>query len=314
MRIALAGTGRLGVSLLMPLVKSSHEVVAIVQDGRRLKGLRRWAAPVAGQVLGGEQSVAGRARALGIPIVWIAKMTPEELAPLRALGIDLLLVGGFSIILKKPLLELPRVGCLNTHSSLLPRHRGPNPFYAVILAGDAESGVTFHEMEEGIDTGPIVEQVRFPMSPRDTVLTVYQRACAVAGEHVVAVVDRVARDGLHGTPQDPALANYVKKPTIDDSWLDWSRPAIELDRQVRALSPSPMPRFKYKGRIVRVGRTEFDPALVDAAPGTVVGSRVVVRVATGQGALTLRVAFCTWPVPWIWPAPWGRPVVGEVLR
>ena len=314
MRIASAGTGHLGTSLLKSLQASRHEVVAVVQDGRHTRRCWRWLFPVLGRWLGGASSMVGRARAAGLPIIWIDKMTPEELAPLARLQPDILLVGGFSIILKPSLLSLPRIACINTHSSLLPRHRGPNPFYAAIRAGDAQSGVTFHLMDEGIDTGPILAQASFPLGPTDTVLTVYQRSCAVAEEQVVSMIERIADDGIQAIPQEESKANYVKRPTIDDVWLDWSQPAIELDRLVRACSPSPMPRFRYRGRTIYVARTEYNDDPAGEKPGTVLSNRHLTRIATGAGTLILRVAYTKWPLLWLWPAFWNRPRVGEVLE
>ena len=142
MRVAFAGTGLMGVQLLMAIVESSHEVVAVVQNGRKTQGLSRRLNPTAASVFLSGSNVAGAAKRLRIPIVWIDRMEAPELAPLHELAPDLLLVGGFGIILKAPLLSLPTLGCLNCHPSLLPRHRGPNPFAAVVLAGEvAGTGV-----------------------------------------------------------------------------------------------------------------------------------------------------------------------------
>jgi len=315
MRIAIAGTGRLGTSLLLPLLKTRHEVVAIVQDGRNNRGLlKRRLVPRLARWFGGRHSMTGHARAQGIPIFWIDKMTPEELAPLAALEPDILLVGGFAIILKKPLLELPRIACINAHSSLLPRHRGPNPFYAVIMQGDTESGVTFHLMDEGIDTGPILKQAAFAVGEEDSSYDIYKRACAVVEKLVVGLVDEIQRNGLQPIPQDENEASYDPKVKEADSWLDWTRPAVELHRMVRALSPTPMPRFSYQGQLVRVARTEVDPTPVDAPPGTVLRNHGSVTVATGAGALVLRVAFVSRPLPWVWPSLWSRPPVGAKLE
>ena len=313
MRIVLAGTGRLGVHLLEGLRDSSHEVVAVLQDGRRTRGFRRVLDPWLGRFFGGAEDLAGKALRAGLPLIWIDRMTEEELAPLRALEPDLLLVGGFGIILKRPLLDLPRIGCVNTHSSLLPRHRGPNPFSAAILAGDTETGVTFHVMTEGIDDGDILDQTSFAIEEDDGMFAVYRLACALAGERVAEVMDTIEREGLCGVPQDPALATYEKKRFEDDTWIDWRRPAIEIDRMVRALATPPMARFLFRDRVVRVGRIEFAPEPVDAAPGVVLSSYPLVRIATGQGSVRLRVAFLSKPVPWIFPAPWCRPATGEQL-
>lgn len=313
MRIAIAGTGKLAAGMFCALLESDHEIVAVVQDGRQAKGFKGLVARFFGRHFGGKNNLNALAKGQGIPVFWIDRMDEDELAPLRDLDIDLLLVGGFAIILKKPLLDLPKLGCVNMHSSLLPRHRGPNPFCAAILAGDTESGVTFHIMEPGIDTGAIVAQYRFPIEERATMIEVYYRACDLATDTVVEVMDKIAAEGLVGVPQDASQANYEKKPTVEDSWIDWQLPARQLDAMVRAMAPSPMPRFRWRGRTITVARCEFDGAPVDAPPGQVLRHWPLVRVATGEGTLTLRVAFTRRPIPWVWPSPWSKAQVGEML-
>jgi len=313
MRIAIAGSGNLGASLWRGLEDSRHEIVALVCDGRQTRGIRRWINPAVARLLGGRESVTRLARRAGVPLVWIDKMTPEELAPLAAIAPDLLLVGGFAIILKPPILQIPRIGCINMHSSLLPEHRGPNPFHAAIRAGDTETGVTFHVVDEGIDTGPILDQTPFPITPEDTLFTVYRRACQIGEERVAAVIDAIEANGLQGAPQAPGAGSYDKKPTVDDAWIDWNDTAEQIDRMCRALCQNPMPRFLHQGRIVSVARATFDPMPVDAAPGTVLKNYPTATIATGLGTVTLNVAFCTTPVPWIWPAPWSRPAIGDCL-
>ena len=313
MRIAIAGSGLLGTSLLTPLLNSSHEVVAILQDGRQTRGFRRVWIPALARWLGGRNSMTALARRNRLPIFWIDRMTEEELAPLRALKPDLILVGGFSIIFKTPLLDLPTHGCVNTHSSLLPRHRGPNPFNGVLMSGDEETGVTFHRMDPGVDTGDLLDQTRYPVEARDNLLTLYRRACKVASTRVLPVVDAIDADGCTPIPQDASLATYNKRPQAEDLWLRWDQPAEQIDRHVRALSPTPMARFNYKGRVVYVARSTYNPRPVEAAPGTVLSSRGPATIATGQGTITLRAAFLRLPIPWVWPAVWSRPAQGDKL-
>ena len=133
--------------------------------------------------------------------------------------------GGFSVILKAPILRIPKIGCINMHSSLLPRHRGANPFCGAILAGDEETGITFHVIDEGIDTGPIVHQVAFNLGPRDTAYEVYLRACGLAQDHVAAALDFVANYGLEGLPQASAPADGLPRgpfPTIAALCAAWN--------------------------------------------------------------------------------------------
>ena len=312
MRIAIVGEGHLAMGLMGPLLGSGHEVVALVQNGRASKGLRRSFLRAAGRIAGPFAGITGLALRRGIHVVWIDRMTEDELAPLRAQAPDVLLVGGFSIILKKPILELPRIGCVNVHSSLLPKHRGPNPFSAVILAGEEESGVTFHQIDEGIDTGPILEQFRFPIGPQDTALDVYHRACELGSRNVVEAMDRIEREGVHGQPQQ-GEATYDPKLRADDRYIDWTQSARAIERKVRALQPFFIARFHHGHRTVTTTRVHSDDTKASAAPGTVLSERLPVRVATGDGIVTILAAYASAPIPWIWPAPWNRLRSGDRL-
>lgn len=314
MRIAIVGSGTLSVKMLLPLIESRHEVVAAILDGRQTRGMMRRVGPVFARFFRSGYSLGGQARKNGIPIFYIDTMSPVELAPLTALKIDVILVGGFSIILKRPLLKLPKIGCVNTHSSLLPRHRGPNPFSAAILAGDSESGVTFHWMDEGIDSGAILVQHTIPLDAKSTMLGLYRDACNLAGEKVVSLMDKIEVGSITARPQDVALATYEKRCKVGDSWIDWNESAETIDRLVRGMSPQPYVRFRWRNKVILVHRVTPDPTPVSEAPGTVLANRPAVTVATGKGTVTLRVAFRQKPMPWIWPGFGSRPDLGEVLE
>ncbi len=306
MRIAITGEGNLAMSLMEPLLASRHEVVALVQNGRTVKRAGRILRAAWGRLLGPLAGVAGLAKRNGIPIVWIDRMTEQELAPLRATNPDVLLVGGFSIILKKPILEVPRIGCVNMHSSLLPKHRGPNPFSAVIIAGEEESGVTFHQIDEGIDTGPILEQYRFQLRKQDTAVDVHQRACALAGLHVAEVMDSIELKGMYGRPQDPG-GMYDKRLQKADSYIDWSRPAREIERKVRGMRPLFVGRFRYGRYTVMTTRVRCEDVKTSGAPpGTILKTSPFVQVVAGTGVVTLLTAYAVAPIPWTWPAPWNK--------
>ena len=313
MRIAIAGTGRLGTSVLAPLLDSNHEVVAVVLDGRNTRGLRRRFNSFFAPFFISHHSFIGMARRNRIPQFWLDTMSEAALAPLAALNIDILLVSGFAIILKDPLLRLPAIGCVNMHSSLLPRHRGANPFYAVISDGDRSSGISFHVMEAGIDTGPILKQVAFDLEPRETLFTLYDKCCRTATSHVVDLMDEIASHGLVGTPQDLSLATYDKKPTEAGSWIDWTQPADWLERQVRAHESRPLSRFRFENKTVLILKASFDTTPVEEAPGTVIEVQPVPVIATGEGTLILDQAIQTRPVTWVWPHPWSKPKVGDVF-
>ncbi len=311
--MAVAGSGKLGASVLEPLLASTHEIVAVVQNGRTTKPWRRPLSTLVARVtpqLPEPLRIAAHNR---IPIYWLDRMTAESLAPLQRYRPDLLITCGFGIILKKPLLDLPAVGCINVHSSLLPRHRGPNPFSHAILQGDTQSGVTFHITEEGIDTGGIVDQASFPIDPEDNSLKVYYKSCDLARERVVAVVDRIEREGLTATPQDESLATYDPKLTPADLTVRWSDSAEYISRLVRASVSFGFAQFRHRLTIVRMLEATAEPESTCQEPGTIISAERPVRVATGDGILRIDRAFTALPAPWPWPSGLSKPVAGEIL-
>jgi methionyl-tRNA formyltransferase len=314
LRVALAGTGRLGVSLFKGVLESNHDVVAVIQNGRANTGAVRWINAMGSVLFSNSLSVVGLARRVGAPVFWIDTMDETELAPIRATRPDILLVGGFSIIFKKPMLEVPVIGCVNTHSSLLPKHRGPNPFSAAIIDGDPETAVTFHVMTEGIDDGDILSQIRVPIEIREDSGSLYKRTSEIAGEHVGDVLDGIAARGLQGIPQDHTLATYEKKLKPEQCEIDWSKSAVEIERLVRGCYPlSPLARFKHRGRCVYVTQVRASTKRHDVAPGTVVNLRPL-TISTGDGSIVFQKTFMSSPLPWVWPAPWAKPRVGEELK
>jgi len=313
MRIVVAGSGRLGASVMTPLMESRHDVVGLLQNGRAVRGLNRYATSLGARFFGAPETplvMAARAR---VPVIWLDDMSEVELRAIASLEPDLIVTCGFSIILDRRLLDLPRIGCMNVHSSLLPKHRGPTPFTHVILAGDLESGVSFHVTEEAIDAGDILDQFAFTVSKEDTALSVYQKSCGVVVNRIVEVVDRIETDGLVGEAQNPSDAAYEKALKKADMLIDWNAPAEEIERLVRAFMPPHYPHFVYRNRVVRVARAEFDPKPVDAAPGMVLQTAPSPQIATGSGVVTLTRAFTEGLATMRWPMPWNILKVGERL-
>ena len=313
MRIAMAGSGKLATCMLRSLLMSHHEIVAVLQNGRKLGGVKRWGMQTTASVFGGSYTVMGMAARNRIPVLWLDTMSPDELAPLRALKPDVIFVGGFGIIFKEPILKVPRIGCVNMHSALLPRHRGPNPFSAAILSGDTETGITFHVMDTGIDTGNILEQYSFPISDDDNVISIYENAAELAAAHVVEVMDRVEKHGLQGTPQDVSQASYDPKMQDKDAYVNWHSPAREIFRLLRATRPFILPRFTFRTHTVYISRLTFDDTPVNAAPGTILALHPRPIIATGKGTVTLDITYLKKPFPSHWPSRWSSPQIGEIL-
>jgi methionyl-tRNA formyltransferase len=219
---------------------------------------------------------------------------PEGLEVLRGVAPDVAVVVSYGQILRQGVLDLPRLGCLNVHGSALPRHRGASPIQSAILSGDATSGVTVIRMDSGVDTGPVVSLATAPVLPRDTYETLHDRLAALGGTMIVAAVRGVADGTIAPVRQDPAQATRCRIIRKQDGLLDWSRPAVELDRAVRALNPWPGTfgtMERRSGAPLELAILVADPVAgqAGAAPGAVTraeGADLV--VATGDGALAIR--------------------------
>ena len=313
MRVIIAGSGLLGVSVMEPLIDSGHEVVGLIQNGRITPPAKRRSAHFRALLTPPTVSTPSLARRRGVPVLWLDTMGEEELEAIRALDPDLIIACGFGIIFKRPMLDLPNIGCINVHSSLLPEHRGPSPFAHVILAKRTESGVTFHVMDEDIDTGDILHQAKFQLTPMDTGLTVYQKASIAGRDCIVDVVDDIELNGLCGTPQDPARASYDPRMTSDRAMIDWRESAEDIERLVRAAVAYYPAWFTHRHRLIRVTRATFDPRPVDGPAGGVLEISPYPVIATGRGRLIVHAAHITAPIPWSWPAPWSRLKAADLL-
>lgn len=313
MRIVVAGSGRLGASVLVPLMESGHEVIGLIQNGRLTRGFDRGLTILRTRLFDSLDQPLRLAQRLGIPVIWLDTMSEIELRKLHRLEPDLIVTCGFGIILKRSVLDLPKIGCMNIHSSLLPKHRGPMPFSHVILSNETKSGVTFHVTEENIDSGDMIAQFAFPLTPDDTSQRVYQKACDVVMEQIVGVIDRIESDGLSGKTQSADAATYDKGLKAEDVFIDWSRSAQEIDRLVRAGNPVMFARFMDGETVVRIVESTFDVTTIPETPGTLLASRPDPSIATGQGSLTLRTAFVKRSAFWSRPMAWTPPVPGTRL-
>ena len=215
--------------------------------------------------------------------------TPEAMVQLAAWKPDVIVVAAFGQILRQDVLDLPPHGCLNVHASLLPRWRGAAPVAAAILDGDDVTGVTIMRMDAGLDTGPILAQREEPILPDDTRATLQERLARMGAELLVETLPAYLAGGLPPRPQPEGGATYARQLRKEDGLLDWSRPADELARQVRAFTPWPGPFTTWRGRRLKVLRSAPLPGWRgETPPGTVVALADGVAVATGEGALRLE--------------------------
>lgn len=281
MRVVFFGTPRFAVPTLERLAADDRFQVALVVTqpdrpagrGRRLE----------------TSAVAEAARARGLPLYQPPTLRAAAgRRPLAEVGADLYVVAAFGLIFGPKTLALPRLGCVNVHASLLPRYRGASPVAAAIAAGDAESGVTLMLMEAGLDTGPVLASVEEPIRPDDTTGSLTERLALLGAELTIRALPRYAAGELAPQPQPPAGASLTRPLTKADGWLDWSRPAVELERLVRAMSPWPgaWTTFGEAGPLrIHAAAVAADDA--GEPPGTLLVDHRRLRAACGRGTLEL---------------------------
>jgi len=185
-------------------------------------------------------------------------------------------------------LSIPPRGCLNIHASLLPRWRGAAPIQRAILAGDTHTGVSIMQMDEGLDTGPVLLERSTPIGERESAASLHDRLAALGAEAIVAALAQLEADALTARPQPATGATYASKLRKEEGVIDWSRPAAEIDRQVRAFNPWPVAETRWQGRQLRIWEAVPELGPVTRPPGTVCADARGVRVATGEGWLRLE--------------------------
>ena len=278
MRIVFAGTPEFAAEHLKALLGTQHQVIAVYTQPDRPAGRGHKLMPSPVKQLAVEH---------GIPVYQPATLrAPEAQAELAALQPDLMVVVAYGLILPQVVLDTPRLGCINSHASLLPRWRGAAPIQRAVQAGDDESGVTVMQMEAGLDTGPMLLKVSTPIAPSDTGGSLHDRLAALGSQAVIQAVDALAAGTLTGEVQDDSLANYAHKLNKDEARLDWSRPAVKLERLVRAFNPWPICHSTLNGEPLKVlaatlGEGSGQPGQILAA------SKNGLTVACGEGALRL---------------------------
>jgi methionyl-tRNA formyltransferase len=205
---------------------------------------------------------------------------------LREWNPDLIVVAAFGQILKKDVLDLPKHGCINVHASLLPRWRGAAPINAAILAGDEETGITIMKMDVGLDTGPMLAMKKIRIRRDDTAGSVFQTLSTLGANLLLETLPAYLAGNITPTPQPDEGATYAPMLKKQDGLLDFTRPAVELERRVRAMNPWPGAWFEWNGNVLKVAR-----ASVSEAKGLSIGSRFTLEgrpaIMSADGALVL---------------------------
>ncbi|MEQ5794582.1 methionyl-tRNA formyltransferase [Paracoccus sp. NFXS7] len=273
MRVIFMGTPDFSVPALRAIA-ARHDVVAVYSQPPRAAGRGQKPRP---------SPVALAAQDLGIPVRTPARLRdPQDQADFAALDADVAVVVAYGLILPQPVLDAPRLGCLNIHASILPRWRGAAPIHRAILAGDAETGVAIMQMEAGLDTGPVLALTRTPIAADDTTASLHDRLSAMGADLICDVLDRLPLPAVL-QPQDGVT--YAAKIDKAEARIDWTLPAEQVDRQIRGLSPFPGAWCMIGNERVKLLASTVVPGQGD--PGTVLPDFTIV---CGSGAVRITLA------------------------
>ena len=249
LKLIYAGTPEFAATALQALIDAGHDIVAVYTQPDRPAGR-------------GQKTTASAVKQLaqthGLPVyqpLHFKASTDEGLAAqaeLAALNADVMVVAAYGLILPQAVLDMPRLGCLNIHASILPRWRGAAPIHRAVLAGDSETGITIMQMNAGLDTGDMLRVVTTPILPTDTSGSLHDRLAELGGQAIIDCLAHLAEDQAHATPQDHDLANYAHKLSKAEGQIDWTQPAAQIDRQIRGLQPWPVAFCQHAEQTLRV--------------------------------------------------------------
>jgi methionyl-tRNA formyltransferase len=289
MKIIFAGTPEFAAVALQALHEAGFQIPLVLTQPDRPagRGMQLHASPVKQFALAHDIPVAQPVSLRMNGKYPEAAKEAHEL--LHATPHDVMVVAAYGLILPRSVLDIPKYGCINIHASLLPRWRGAAPIHRSIEAGDAETGVTIMQMEEGLDTGPMLLMERFPIAKDDTTGTLHAKLAALGGKMIVDAMRKLEQGGLSSTPQPDEGANYAAKITKEEAALDFSQSAESIARKIRAFNPFPGAIASFNSVAVKLWRAEVVQTTPGMAPGQVIaaGAQTGVIVACGEGALRL---------------------------
>ena len=278
MRVVFAGTPEFAATALQAVLAAGHDVPLVLTQPDRPAGR--------GMAM---QASAVKQLALnqGLPLHQPSSLkSGESRQPILDARADVMVVAAYGLILPQAALDIPRLGCVNIHASLLPRWRGAAPIQRAILAGDSETGVTIMRMEAGLDTGPMLLRESLAIAEGDTAATLHDKLAELGARLIVEALPRLERGELAGEIQPSDGVSYAPKLEKAEAALDWRRPAVELDRAVRAFNPFPGAFGQVDGQVIKVWRAERVSG--QGVPGIMLAAGADgIVVACGEGALCL---------------------------
>ncbi|HDR2864341.1 TPA: methionyl-tRNA formyltransferase [Enterobacter asburiae] len=281
LRIIFAGTPDFAARHLDALLSSGHQVVGVFTQPDRPAGRGKKLMPSPVKVLAEEH---------GLPVFQPVSLRPQENQQLVAeLNADVMVVVAYGLILPKAVLEMPRLGCVNVHGSLLPRWRGAAPIQRSLWAGDAETGVTIMKMDVGLDTGDMLYKLACPITAEDTSATLYDKLADLGPQGLIETLQQLADNTAQPEVQDEALVTYAEKLSKEEAQIDWSLSADQLERCIRAFNPWPMSWVMIDDQPVKVWKASVIEGHSTAEPGTILdANKQGIQVATAEGILNLE--------------------------
>ncbi|MBO6947913.1 MAG: methionyl-tRNA formyltransferase [Rhodospirillales bacterium] len=268
------GSPEFSIPALHALIEAGHEVVCVYAQPPKPAGRGHKETPC---------PVHAEAIRLGIEARTPKTLRdPDEQAAFRDLDLDCAIVVAYGLILPQEILDAPKLGCLNVHASLLPRWRGAAPIQRAIMAGDAETGVGIMKMDAGLDTGGVLAEARTSIATDETATSLHDRLSRMGAELLTETLPIYAGGELAPTPQPDDGVTYAHKLERGEGRLDFTTPASELERKVRALNPWPGTWFEYSGERIKVAAAAHDPS-ASGVPGTIIDNALT--IACGEGGL-----------------------------
>lgn len=280
MNIIFAGTPEFAATALQALVQRGHRPSAVYTQPDRPAGRGKKLLPSA------VKQVAEKA---GIAIYQPERLTdPAAIETLRALAPDVMIVAAYGLLLPKAVLDIPRLGCINIHASLLPRWRGAAPIQRAIQAGDTETGITIMQMDVGLDTGHMLLKKSLPITADDTGGSLHDKLAELGAQCLLAYLDQAETIGT-GETQNDDQSSYARKLTKQEAEIDWSQSAETISLMIRAFNPWPVAYTHCGEQTVRIYQADVLPDITQKAAGTIIKkSREGLDIACGNGCLRVR--------------------------
>lgn len=280
LRIIFAGTPEFAAHHLTALIENGYNIVGVLTQPDRPAGR-------------GNKLTASAVKSVALqhnlPIFQPISLRDEQnQLQLATFNADLMIVVAYGLILPQAVLDIPRLGCINVHGSLLPRWRGAAPIQRALWAGDQQTGITIMQMDAGLDTGNMICKASCDISTTDTSATLYDKLAILGPQTLLYALQQIENNNYQTQPQDEHIASYAKKLSKEEAKLDWQLSAQQLERCIRAFNPWPVSYFSIDNNLIKVWQANVINETTNALPGTIVNTgKSGIQIATGQGILNI---------------------------